>query len=267
VPLALLSQIYTIVLDRSDVDRTIDDLRGKGIVRCISLPSHCSDTAVVLTRDITDFIETLAISKEHKRQKVHVEGESEKGVDEGLTAIKTNEGNMQQAILDAAILRNYKQFIATNKGSTFSYERIHALTLSPVESKAGGEGDTGTKGAVRRSAHLGYQAAANNASKAEKFNVLFHEGLLVNSEGGYALTLPGISKFNKMLIEGRKELCSILKSQKFKQLLEKVVLTKKIRSSELGLEFHIRDLIGSGVISRLPSPAGDVLRLNVLAKK
>ena len=37
--------------------------------------------------------------------------------------------------------------------------------------------------------------------------------------------------------------------------------TWPLRSSPLGLHFHLRDLLGSGVLVRVATPAGEVLRV------
>ena len=37
--------------------------------------------------------------------------------------------------------------------------------------------------------------------------------------------------------------------------------TWPLRSSPLGLRFHLRDLLGSGVLVRVATPAGEILRV------
>ena len=46
-----------------------------------------------------------------------------------------------------------------------------------------------------------------------------------------------------------------------RELFSRDLAARPLRSSLLGLRFHLRDLLGSGTLVRVPTPAGEVLRM------
>ena len=46
-----------------------------------------------------------------------------------------------------------------------------------------------------------------------------------------------------------------------RELFTRELAACPLRSSLLGLRFHLRDLLGSGALVRAPTPAGEVLRM------
>eukprot|EP00240_Pyramimonas_obovata_P014518 CAMPEP_0118940676 /NCGR_PEP_ID=MMETSP1169-20130426/32016_1 /TAXON_ID=36882 /ORGANISM="Pyramimonas obovata, Strain CCMP722" /LENGTH=188 /DNA_ID=CAMNT_0006885229 /DNA_START=74 /DNA_END=637 /DNA_ORIENTATION=+ len=56
VPLLLKTQIYSMVKNRTDVDRTLNSLRQKYVLRLFKLPTGADDYAVVFTRDYIEMV-------------------------------------------------------------------------------------------------------------------------------------------------------------------------------------------------------------------
>ena len=64
------------------------------------------------------------------------------------------------------------------------------------------------------------------------------------------------------LIQGRKELISLLKRTKYKEMMMTSLQKKRLRFSSLDMRFHIRDLIGSGYLRTVQSPTGLLVQLS-----
>lgn len=64
------------------------------------------------------------------------------------------------------------------------------------------------------------------------------------------------------LIQGRKELISLLKRTKYKEMMMTSLEKKRLRFSSLDMRFHIRDLIGSGYLRTVQSPTGLLVQLS-----
>ena len=46
-----------------------------------------------------------------------------------------------------------------------------------------------------------------------------------------------------------------------REMFLRELAARPLRSSQLGLRFHLRDLLGSGALVRVATPAGEVLRM------
>ncbi len=61
---------------------------------------------------------------------------------------------------------------------------------------------------------------------------------------------------------GRKELLSLLSKRKYGEIMEKELLSKrKLTQSTLGMQFHLRDVQGLGLVAKTDTPSGPVIRL------
>jgi len=99
----------------------------------------------------------------------------------------------------------------------------------------------------------------------EQLWLLVHAGLLIRDMRpeieGYWFSVPNIGAFVEACIKGRKEVALIFKRQKHQELLQESIKQKLLRSSSLGPLFHVRDLIGQGVLESISTTAGLLLRL------
>jgi len=77
----------------------------------------------------------------------------------------------------------------------------------------------------------------------------------------YWFRLPFTGNIVKSLVKGRGEIVSMLKRQKFKELLLKDMKGKKLRYSDLPIEFLVKDMVGLGVLERMDTTSGPLIRL------
>ena len=64
-----------------------------------------------------------------------------------------------------------------------------------------------------------------------------------------------------MIIQGRKELLSLLNRRKYKEMMLALLEKKRLQFSPLDMRFHLRDLIGSGHLRTFQTPTGIVVRV------
>jgi hypothetical protein len=82
----------------------------------------------------------------------------------------------------------------------------------------------------------------------------------IHESGVYWLTLPEIGRLTTLIVAARKEITSRIKRTQRKEVLERNFTKAKLKSSPIGWEYHIRDAAGAGMIDRLPSTVGFILR-------
>eukprot|EP00250_Pteridium_aquilinum_P004395 c14607_g1_i1 orf=74-955(+) len=96
-------------------------------------------------------------------------------------------------------------------------------------------------------------------------SLLIKAGLLVRQladDKAYWFAIPNIGFLLKSLAQGRKELLSLLNRRQYKEILLSVLEKKKLRMSQLGMRFHIRDLLGSGHLCLSHTPTGLLVRIS-----
>lgn len=63
------------------------------------------------------------------------------------------------------------------------------------------------------------------------------------------------------IIQGRKELMSFMKRRKYKEMMLALLEKKRLRFSQLDIRFHLRDLIGAGLLKTVETPTGLLVRV------
>ncbi|XP_053329966.1 serine/threonine-protein kinase 19 [Spea bombifrons] len=93
---------------------------------------------------------------------------------------------------------------------------------------------------------------------------LVRAGLLtVRDAGSWWLSLPGAGKFVTHFIKGRKALLSQIRRSRYKEVLLTDLSTRRPPPSlRLGMEYHIHDIIGAGLVDCVPTASGTLLRLS-----
>jgi len=97
------------------------------------------------------------------------------------------------------------------------------------------------------------QDLEKNGFNQEHLTQLVRIGILAvhRKAGNWLLSIPNCGQFYKKFLAGRKALMSVIQKTKFREIskyeLENRNLSKKV---ELGLEYHIYDLIGSDTVVR-----------------
>ncbi|KAL4588050.1 hypothetical protein LXL04_000928 [Taraxacum kok-saghyz] len=100
--------------------------------------------------------------------------------------------------------------------------------------------------------------------KDEDISLLINAGLLTRQlidPDMYWFAIPNIGSLLKGLTQGRKEVMSVVKRKKYKEMMLVVIEKKRLRFSPLDMRFHLRDLLGSGHLKSLHTPAGIVIRV------
>lgn len=101
--------------------------------------------------------------------------------------------------------------------------------------------------------------------KDAHISLLINAGLLTRQlidPDMYWFTIPSIGKLLKALRQGRKELLSLLKRKRHKEMFLAQLEKKRLRYSPLDMRFHIRDLIGSRHLKTFQTTSGLLLRLS-----
>ena len=62
--------------------------------------------------------------------------------------------------------------------------------------------------------------------------------------------VPGVSPFIKSLTRGRGMLQQIIGRSKFKEILHRDLISRKMTVSKLPMEYHIHDLVGADLVER-----------------
>ncbi|KAM8953657.1 winged helix repair factor 1 [Pelodytes ibericus] len=85
----------------------------------------------------------------------------------------------------------------------------------------------------------------------------------VRDAGSWWLSVPGAGKFITHFIKGRKALLAQIQRSRYKEvLLTDLAARRSPRSLCLGMEYHIHDIIGAGLVDCVPTTSGTLLRLS-----
>lgn len=203
-PVALQSQVYSLVRDRTEVDNTLARLRRENRVRVVSLPSSGrEDFCVVRTADLED----LALSFACPAARRFVERVLPAHTETGVTG-----------------------------------ERLRQLL-------AAGDDDNGDGSASKR-----------DSDEVE----LVRRGLLVaRHAGGFWFAVPGAGRLSVDLRRGRRELVGRVARKRYKEALESEVLRARLRlAGGLPVRFLLRDALGHGLLRRVSTTGGTLLRVD-----
>lgn len=64
----------------------------------------------------------------------------------------------------------------------------------------------------------------------------------------YWFSVPQMGVFVKSLVSGRKELLGFIKRARYKEILRSNLNLKQLRSTKLGIDFHVRDAVATGAV-------------------
>ncbi|CAH3039248.1 unnamed protein product [Pocillopora meandrina] len=99
----------------------------------------------------------------------------------------------------------------------------------------------------------------------EEITQLVNTGILTTRDvGSWWLSIPGAGIFMKNFSNGRKALIQMFKKRKYREILEKDLLTRKFDShSKLGIRYHVYDIIGADFVKSVDTTSGQLLRLDI----
>ncbi|CAN8270964.1 unnamed protein product [Cochlearia groenlandica] len=101
--------------------------------------------------------------------------------------------------------------------------------------------------------------------KDAHITLLINAGLLTRQlidPDMYWFAIPSAGKLWKGLLQGRKELLSLLKRKRHKEMFLAELEKKRLRFSPMDIRFHIRDLIGSGHLKTVETTSGLLVRVS-----
>ncbi|XP_060259231.1 inactive serine/threonine-protein kinase 19 isoform X3 [Ovis aries] len=86
--------------------------------------------------------------------------------------------------------------------------------------------------------------------------------LTVRDAGSWWLAVPGAGRFIKYFVKGRRAVLSMVRKAKYRELLLSELLGRRAPASvQLGLAYHVHDLIGAQLVDCVSTTSGTLLRL------
>lgn len=178
--------------------------------------------------------------------------------DKVLRLFKLNTGQDDHAVMFFDdYLKQIDRVVKRMEGKTgaecevFEWFKIHVL-----DSKL----DTGIK-----HEELCSLLSLGGKAKDSHISLLINAGILTRQlidPNMYWIAIPNIGSLLKGLVQGRKEIISLLSRRQYKEMMLAVLEKKRLRMSPLDMRFHLRDLIGSGHLRSDQTPAGINIRIS-----
>ncbi|XP_015922403.1 inactive serine/threonine-protein kinase 19 [Parasteatoda tepidariorum] len=99
--------------------------------------------------------------------------------------------------------------------------------------------------------------------REENITELIQQGVLCARDvGSYWLSIPRVGEFVKTFLYGRRATLQYVRRTKYKEILQSELVQRKLpRKCLLGILYHVYDIIGNELVTRIESPTGAVLRL------
>eukprot|EP01023_Acetabularia_acetabulum_P061836 TRINITY_DN7522_c0_g4_i1.p1 TRINITY_DN7522_c0_g4~~TRINITY_DN7522_c0_g4_i1.p1 ORF type:complete len:287 (+),score=31.93 TRINITY_DN7522_c0_g4_i1:240-1100(+) len=199
-PVIYVTQIYSVLKDRTTVDQEIDRMRIQNRVRLIQLPDN--DNAIIWTQDYKNVI------------------------DKKIELCRTE---------DQQVLREFKDKIVYSiKSSQVSKMDMQQVFYDKTD---------------------------------DAISILLRHGFLARGIGGhfadiYFFTFQGLGKSAAAVTEGREEVLKILNRRRHEEIKLSQFEKLKLKSKKwCGSDFHLRDMVGKGLIEMFNTPVGDGIRL------
>mmetsp|Transcript_49530 Transcript_49530/g.94638 ORF Transcript_49530/g.94638 Transcript_49530/m.94638 type:complete len:316 (+) Transcript_49530:387-1334(+) len=224
VPLMLRSQLYSIVRDRTEVDRQLDQLRCRRVVRFFQLPTAADDCAVVFTQDYdaqVDSLKARATKQGAPSSHVAVFDWFRNKLLPACPEVSITQGELEGHMA----LAEQRRFDQPPVDAHVPWDKQVSLLV--------------------RAGLLARQISSGTTGAGESF----------------WFSIPNVGFISKCLMKGRAELQNLLTRRRYQEILEKELEKRKMTASALGIRFHVRDLVGSLKIERVSTTCGNVLRL------
>ena len=117
---------------------------------------------------------------------------------------------------------------------------------------------------VRSVSHYFYTSDDMSDLSESDIKLLIQQGVLANDRevGRWLLSIPGAGMFIRIHELGKKVLIRTIRSTKFKEIHSSELQQRKLPSeANFSFRYYLADLIGSGEIEQISTPAGLLLRL------
>lgn len=100
----------------------------------------------------------------------------------------------------------------------------------------------------------------------EDTTTLVNRGVLLVRDVGKACSwwfaIPAVSTFTRSYTKGRAMVQQMIKRSKYKEILQRDLESRRLTVSQLGMEYHIHDIIGAELVECMRTTSGPLLRLN-----
>ncbi|XP_065057934.1 inactive serine/threonine-protein kinase 19-like [Rhopilema esculentum] len=194
-PIVMKHQLYSILEDKTVVDRELNSLRDNGSIRFFKLDSGTDEFAIIYTQDYVDHVKACAGARGHGENPL---------VQKFLTSVLPE-------IKDVSIQKEKTKEVILNDQMVTVLVNLGVLNVRDVKS--------------------------------------------------WWISIPGSALFMKSLFAGRKAVLSLIRKRKFKEIFEMELEQRNINyHSKLGMKYHIHDLIGADLLTRVPTTGGVILR-------
>eukprot|EP00884_Botryococcus_braunii_P006774 jgi/Botrbrau1/16098/Bobra.7_2s0064.1 len=222
LPIALRSQVYSLVKERTVVDRELENLRHANKIRMFRLPLGSDPYCYCLTEDYVAFLQRTERERQDNGMPValaQVYGWFADRVLPQCPDLAISKARLLELLSRDSRVKSRKRKADEEEGELVSDKHITLLLNSGF--------------------------LARDASDRD----------------GFVLGPGNVGPLVTSILKGRKELLGFLARRQYSQVLVKELEKKKMTRSPLGLRFHLRDLLGSGSVLRLQSTSGALVKL------
>lgn len=235
-PMFLVHELYGVVKDRTIVDVELDSLKRQNKIRVAKLASAEDDFVVVLSNDF----ETLCRSIVNRPTVSNLETDK----DQEEASLRLQKGTREDH--EKLISNVLTKLCPRHAHVTISKQLLLKLVYYQ-------EDDDPSEKVQFDS--LGPESA---------ISFLVHNGFLQGQKTAldYWLSVPRSGAFVKIIREKRKEILAQVKKAKYGELLLCDMLKKRGSKNTVGdLNFTIRDVVGKGLLKRIDTSRGILLKL------
>lgn len=100
-----------------------------------------------------------------------------------------------------------------------------------------------------------------NVSEAAVLALVKQGCLAMRDATSYWLSFPKTGLLLKHLRAGREHLARMIRNSKFKEVLQRDLLKRKLKVTKLPIRYHISDALGRGSLEAVMTTSGPLLRL------
>ncbi|XP_019641995.1 PREDICTED: uncharacterized protein LOC109483423 [Branchiostoma belcheri] len=298
-PIIMKHQLYSVVKNKTLVDRQLNDLRNAHEVKMMKLGNEVDEYCLVFTEDYKNHITMFygqEISKTVERfLKDVVSRTNEMCVtqqimtDQNFTDVEItwvffgytyHQWRQWRQLIPLCFSDNDDMHLAIHFMFTSMYRCFVLVCLCVIFLECWFYLSTSTVRSWKVRGH-------NILHRCEIFDVLFcHEfgnttgalqftlccyfprqlvnaGVLtVRDLGSWWLAIPGAGLFVKLFTKGRKAVLASIRKSKYKEILKQELESRKMSASvKLGMSYHIHDIIGADLVTCIETTSGELLRL------
>lgn len=249
LPVALMSQIYSLVKDRTEVDRSLDRACKRGEVRMFMAPGSSTERLVL---KIEDYRKSLRDSL--KRAAVAQECGWGAGLTNRQPGRRDREAQQGASVRAEIVFERFSsRVLPEHTGLCLSKKDLCRLL------------DLGSRGAGTKE-----EGESEGMSEEDKQVIdLLTKAGAVASRDAFTLwfTPVGCGTLLHEAVSGREELMTIVGRYKFGEVLVRELSKKRLRGSSLGVRFHLRDMVGRGLVELIETTSGPMVKLVTAGRK